>query len=313
LLVPLSWIYAVLLRRYQRRALARSELLDVPVIVVGNLTVGGTGKTPVVIWLIEQLTQLGYRPGIVTRGYGGTETDPPLLVGPASSALEAGDEAVMLARRLGCPVVAGRNRVLAAHRLIESGGVDVVVSDDGLQHFSLRRDCEIVVVDGGRGMGNGRLLPAGPLREPENRLGQADIVLVNGAGWTSPDAHHFELQCATVVQVADGRRRSLAHFSGRTVHAHAAIGNPQRFFAMLAAAGCVVEEHAWPDHAHIPMENLRCAADPVLITEKDAVKLPRPAPAGIWVVNVDLDMARSSAAAVLQRVAERIRRSETSE
>lgn len=311
-----------------------------PVIVVGNLTVGGTGKTPVVIWLVERLRERGLHPGIVTRGYGGRGSGVPLHVGPDSVAETAGDEAVLLARRLGCPVVACVDRVAGVRALIDTGSVDVVVSDDGLQHFALHRDCEIVVVDGRRGLGNGRLLPAGPLREPAGRLDDADVVLIHGfaqtreaafeadcrprceqrsrdgsvasRGWTYSGGIGFDLRCTTVVQLCDGTESSLASFRGRQVHAHAAIGHPRRFFAMLRAAGCHVDENPWPDHSAIPIERLVGDA-PVLITQKDAVKLDAPVPAGIWSVNVELEMPEPAAAQVLNIVADRIRRDATSE
>lgn len=314
LFVPVSWVYALLLKIHRERAYARRESFRVPVIVVGNLTVGGTGKTPVVIWLVERLRERGRRPGIVTRGYRGKATDSPLWVDLEVSASEAGDEAVLLARRLRCPVVACRDRVLATRELIASETVDIVISDDGLQHFALRADCEVVVVDGMRGIGNGRLLPAGPLREHPRRLASADVVLVNGPGWTCRGSLPFDLTCTSVVQLCDGAKSTLAEFSGRSVHALAAIGNPDRFFALLRSAGCTVDQHAWPDHAEIPVGELKFPdASPVLITEKDAVKLPQPVPAGVWSVNVDVDLPQTVAAAVLDKVSERIGRGTTSE
>ncbi|MGD8323806.1 MAG: tetraacyldisaccharide 4'-kinase [Gammaproteobacteria bacterium] len=314
LLVPVSWIYAAMLALHRARAASRRESLMVPVVVVGNVTVGGTGKTPVVIWLVEQLRGLGYRPGIVTRGYGGNVTGKPFSVDPETSASVAGDEAVLLARRLHCPVVACADRVAAARMLSETANVDVIVSDDGLQHFALPADCEIVVVDGARGMGNGRLLPAGPLRERPRRLEHADVVLVNGPGWTHPGALRFDLPCTAVVQLRDGLRRPLSEFSGSTVHALAAIGNPDRFFEMLRQAGCTVDEHAWPDHAVIPIANLAFAdAAPVLITEKDAVKLPQSVPGGVWSVVVDVELSSAAAAEMLGKIAKRIGRDTTSQ
>jgi tetraacyldisaccharide 4'-kinase len=308
LLAPLAWIYRVLLYVHKSLAMRRREGVSVPIVVVGNITVGGTGKTPIVIWLVERLREQGFAPGIVTRGYlGAGSADEPVQVFPHTSAAQAGDEAVLLARRLKCPVVACRNRLLAARSLVENGAIDVIVSDDGLQHYSLRSDFDIVVVDGARGLGNGRLLPAGPLREPSVRLDSADLILVNGPAWARPDALRFELSATDVVQLSDGSRLPLSAFAGRRVHAAAAIGNPERFFAMLRSAGCIVDAHAWPDHAQIPLEKLNFADDaPVLITEKDAVKCPQAMPAGVWSVNVDVKFEESSRMFVLREVAKRI-------
>jgi len=307
LLVPLSWIYSLLLSLRRRRARAHRQALPVPVIVVGNVTVGGTGKTPVVIWLVEQLCARGYSPGIVTRGYLGSATSEPLRVAADTSPQRAGDEAVLLAQRLQCPVTACTDRVAGVRHLLADAAIDVVVSDDGLQHFELQADCVIVVVDGHRGLGNARLLPAGPLRESARRLDSAELVLVNGDGWSRARATRFDLQATIVRQLSDGAQRTLDDFHGRSVHAVAAIGNPERFFAMLRRAGCSVDAHAAADHAVIPVEALQFADDaPVLITEKDAVKCGSGVPAGIWSVAVEVRFPPTVAAQVMEKVTQRI-------
>ncbi|MGH8481671.1 MAG: tetraacyldisaccharide 4'-kinase, partial [Nevskiaceae bacterium] len=185
---PLAALFGFVarLRRRRQQAQAREQRLPVPVVVIGNIAVGGTGKTPFVIWLVERLREWGWRPGVVSRGYGGNAPRWPQQVKPDSEPAVVGDEPVLIARRAGCPVFVGPDRVLAAQRLLASGGVDIVVSDDGLQHYRLWRDLEIAVVDATRGLGNGRLLPAGPLREPASRLAEVALVVANGPGWTTP-------------------------------------------------------------------------------------------------------------------------------
>lgn len=269
-LAGLSRLYGLLAARRARRHAARARPLPVPVLVVGNLTVGGSGKTPVVIALVEALRALGWRAGVVSRGYGGrgrgvrevpVDGDPALF----------GDEPVLIARRTGAPVVVGRDRVAAAHHLLAKHPVDLVIADDGLQHHRLARDLEICVVDGRRRFGNGRLLPAGPLREPVERLAGVDLVLVNGPA--RPGETGFDLAPGDAWRLADGAVRPLAAFAGTPVHAVAGIGDPQRFFATLAAAGLQVVPHPFPDHhRHRPGELAFGDGLPVLMTEKDAVK-----------------------------------------
>ncbi|MGH6884874.1 MAG: tetraacyldisaccharide 4'-kinase, partial [Geminicoccales bacterium] len=216
------------------------------VVVVGNLTVGGAGKTPFVIWLAGALSRRGLRVGIALRGYQGADGKARRL-GDADSAAAAGDEAWMIRRRLALPVAIGARRADAV-RVLEDD-CEMIVCDDGLQHYALERDVEIVVVDGMRGLGNGRMLPAGPLREPESRLDAVDAVIVNGAGYQRPGAIRMHLEPSAVISLSDGSRRPLSDYAGREVAAAAAIGNPRRFFAMLRAHGLSVEEHTLPDHA----------------------------------------------------------------
>jgi len=318
LLQPLAWLYAALValrRRAYGAGLARSASAGRPVVVVGNLTVGGTGKTPLVIWLAQALAAAGVRVGIVARGYGGRREDNgPRRVEAGSRWQEVGDEPLLLARRSGCPTVVGIDRLAAARALV-ADGVDLIVADDGLQHLRLARDCEIVVIDGARGFGNGRLLPAGPLREPPGRLRQVDAVVVNGnvtqgslAALLPPGVFAMRLEASEAVSVGEGRRRPLAAFHGARVHGVAGIGNPQRFFAELRAQGMEVIEHAFPDHHALRAAELAFADDlPVLMTEKDAVKCSTFADPRLWYVPVTAQLPTRDAHELLARVLAKVR------
>lgn len=301
---PLAALYGLIAarRRTRLQAQAASLKLPLPVIVVGNISLGGTGKTPLVIWLVEHLREWGFSPGIVSRGYGGRAAAYPLRLNEQTLPAEAGDEPVLLFRRLRCPLAVAPDRVAAARLLIESGEVDVLVADDGLQHYRLPRDLEICVVDGRRLFGNGALLPAGPLREPVSRLDEVDLVVVNGepamALQAQPSAI-MRLQIETAVQLVDGQRRALASFAGTTVHAVAGIGNPQRYFDQLRAAGLSVQEHAFPDHhAFQPADLAYGDGLPLLMTEKDAVKCLSYAQAGWWAVPAEAALEPSATALV---------------
>lgn len=296
-LKPLSVVYGGVSRTrrfaYAKR-LARSTPLSCAVIVVGNLTVGGTGKTPLVCWLAEQLTQLGFRPGVVTRGYGGSSR-APRLAHSSDSPDVVGDEAILLARRSRVPVASGRNRPAAAQLLINAG-CDVILSDDGLQHYALVRDCEIIVVDGDRRFGNGRLLPAGPLREAPARMRSVDAIVVNGGSGEGEGALRMRLLATSAVAMKFGTTKPLREFAGQPVHAIAAIGNPQRFFATLRAVGIEVIEHPLPDHAQLEREDISFADDlPVFMTEKDAVKCREIAGPHHWYVPVNVAFAAGDA------------------
>jgi tetraacyldisaccharide 4'-kinase len=272
----------------------RSTRLACPVVVVGNLTVGGTGKTPLVCWLAGQLIELGFRPGVVSRGYGGSSR-APRLVQSSDKSDKVGDEAILLARRSRVPVATGRNRPAAAQLLINAG-CDVIVSDDGLQHYALQRDCEIIVIDGDRRFGNGRLLPAGPLRETPARLSRADAVVINGGDLESEGAMRMRLLATSAVAMKYGTSKPLREFSGQPVHAIAAIGNPQRFFAMLRAVGINVIEHPLPDHAKLGIDDISFPDDlAVLMTEKDAVKCREIAGPHHWCVPVSVAFAAGDA------------------
>jgi tetraacyldisaccharide 4'-kinase len=285
----------------------RQQRVAMPVIVVGNLSVGGTGKTPLVIWLVEQLRALGRRPGVVLRGYGRAEAAGarPRLVQPDSTASEVGDEALLLRLRTGSPVAVGRDRVRAA-QVLAAEGVDVIVADDGLQHLRLARDYEIAVMDAARGLGNGYLLPAGPLRESPSRLARVDAVVLNGesdvAALKLPlQAFVMRLIGEQLLPLAGPRAPvALASFVGQRVHALAGIGNPQRFFTQLSAAGLTVVAHAFPDHHRYRANDLEFGdALPLLMTEKDAVKCRGFAAANRWYLPVAASFAAAEGAALL--------------
>ncbi|MGB5830379.1 MAG: tetraacyldisaccharide 4'-kinase [Thiohalocapsa sp.] len=289
LLAPLGWVYCGLstLRCYAYRVgWFKSTSADVPVIVVGNLTVGGTGKTPLVLWLAARLHARGLRPGVAMRGHGASPRDNTALVPADGDPFEFGDEPVLLAARSGCPVVIGRDRVAAARRLAVEHRCDVIVTDDGLQHYRLRRDWEILVVDGMRQFGNGRCLPAGPLREHRRRARRADLCIVNGGADEQP--MRMRLVPRDAVNLYDAaQRRPLDTFADECVTAVAGIGNPKRFFSMLRAHGLRVRERAFPDHhSYSAVDLARLPEGSVLMTEKDAVKCRAWATAEHWYLPV---------------------------
>jgi tetraacyldisaccharide 4'-kinase len=289
---PLAALFGLVarVRRHRQQARARQARLPVPVIVVGNIAVGGTGKTPFVIWLVERLRDWGWRPGVVSRGYGGRAAEWPQRVDPGSDPRLVGDEPVLIATRTRCPVVVGPDRLAAGTMLLAGGEVDIVISDDGLQHYRLWRDLEIAVVDATRGLGNGRLLPAGPLREPPSRLGEVALVVTNGTGWTTPAGRQVTMRlAATRAHALDGSiSRGIHEFSGQTVHAVAGIGNPARFFSMLTQLGIGLVMHPFEDHHPFVRGDLEFGDGlPVLMTEKDAVKCRHFEMPGHWVVPVE--------------------------
>jgi tetraacyldisaccharide 4'-kinase len=296
---PLSWLFRMLAARRRRRLIARQSVNwrpPVPVIVVGNISVGGTGKTPLVISLLEKLRESGYRPGVVSRGYGAKPRSFPFLVTPESGGVEAGDEALLISQRTACPVVIDADRVGAARELLKRD-VDVIVSDDGLQHYRLARDVEIIVVDGQRGLGNGRCLPEGPLREPPSRLAEADLVVVNGSGDVLPGVGALEMQLkpAEWVRLSDGKTLDLEAWRAEhpgPVRAFAGTGNPKRFFDTLRQLGITsVEERSFPDHWAYSAADLACAPGETLVmTEKDAVKCRGFAPDDCWFLRVYADI-----------------------
>jgi len=289
---PLAVLFGLVarVRRQRQQRQARERRLHAPVIVVGNIAVGGTGKTPFVIWLVERLREWGWKPGVISRGYGGKAPRWPQQVKPETDPALVGDEPVLIARRAGCPVFVGPDRVVAAERLLASGGVDIVISDDGLQHYRLWRDLEIAVVDASRGLGNGRLLPAGPLREPPARLGEVGLVVANGSGWSAPAGRQVTMKlCAQQAVALDGGvAQPIEAFAGQTVHAVAGIGNPARFFSMLSQRSIRLIVHPFPDHHPFTPGDLDFGDElPVLMTEKDAVKCRAFATARHWVVPVE--------------------------
>lgn len=305
-LLPLSLTYGAVAgsRRYlYAKGLRKSTEVSMPVVVVGNLSAGGTGKTPLVCWLVARLTDLGFKPGVVTRGYGGS-SGGVRLIDSSDDPNVVGDESILLARRTGAPVAIGRDRP-AASQLLVNAGCDVVVSDDGLQHYALARDCEIVVIDGDRRFGNGWLLPAGPLRETPARLAAADAIVVNGGRALLDGAFSMRLEAKSALNLIGGTVRALDEFAGCSVHAIAGIGNPERFFNMLRAHGIEVAGHPLADHAHLQAADI-CFADqrPVLMTEKDAVKCQGIAGPHHWYVPVTASFDRGESNALLDIVTE---------
>ena len=284
---PLATLYGALtgLRRWLfRRGWLRSERLAVPVIVIGNLSVGGTGKTPLTIAVADALRLHGFRPGVVSRGHGGTQREATLL-GDSPTPVQFGDEPCLI-RATGVPVAVGRDRPAAAQQLIDAG-CDVVIADDGLQHYRLARDVEICVIDGQRRFGNRHLLPAGPLREPLRRLARVDLRVCNGA---LPERGEFAMTLigGSVVNLRDGGERTLQDFAGQRVHAVAAIGNPQRFFDSLRQAGLDPIEHRFGDHHAFVRDDLDFAERlPLLMTDKDAIKCASFAAQNWWRVPVN--------------------------
>ncbi|MGI9203965.1 MAG: tetraacyldisaccharide 4'-kinase [Woeseiaceae bacterium] len=300
ILVPFSWLYAAIIRGRKslyRRKVLPSHSVGVPVVVVGNITVGGTGKTPLTIWLAGKLHACGFSPGIISRGYRGSVGAEPMEATPQSDPAVVGDEAVLLASHSDCHVVVHPDRVAAATRAIELGA-DVIIADDGLQHYRLARDVEIAVIDGHRGFGNGRLLPAGPLREKPGRLESVDKVVVQRR-LARPDnvlrrasdrrPLHFSLKPVAIRRLDDSEVTALADFAGRKVHALAGIGNPERFFRMLESFGMIVKRHPLPDHAKIsPADVTFDDGAPVIMTSKDAVKCRFAEAQQCWSVEVDV-------------------------
>ncbi|MCC5958901.1 MAG: tetraacyldisaccharide 4'-kinase [Ectothiorhodospiraceae bacterium] len=305
-LLPLSWLFRIVVvsrRLAFKSGLLKRMSLPVPVLVVGNIFVGGTGKTPLVLWVARHLRTRQLKPGIITRGYGGNAARWPQLVEADSDPAVVGDEPVLLAQRSGCPVVASPDRVQAAQALLEHYGCNVIVSDDGLQHYRLRRDLEIVVIDAARGLGNGQCLPAGPLREPPRRLKAVDLLIANGGpSWLTP--YYFTLRLEKARQLVNPETvKPLAEFSGMKVHAVTGIGNPDRFFAALARFGLEVIPHPFADHYPFQKKDIHFDDTlPVVMTEKDAVKCVDFASERHWVVPAETVLTAQTERALIAKI-----------
>jgi len=306
LLLPLSWLFAGLARLNRRQA--KPVRLPVPVIVVGNITVGGAGKTPLTIWLARQLKEQGWRPGIVSRGYGG-ENAAPRAVTPSAVPAEVGDEPILLARRSGVPVWVGRDRAVAGQALLAAQPeVNIILCDDGLQHYRLGRDVELAVFDG-RGAGNGWRLPVGPLREPLSRLAAVDAVICNGL----PDARLPAEVPSFAMRLLPGhfyrldepqRSCEAAALAGKRLYALAGIGDPGRFFRTLEGLGLACEAHPFPDHHAYVASDLAFAKDGILLmTEKDAVKCAGLTAGETWVLPVEAELSP----ALIEHIQEKLR------
>lgn len=320
-LLPVAGLFRCLIalrrRYYHRKAFAK---LPLPVVVVGNINLGGSGKSPLLIALTDLLTKRSLRAGVISRGYGGRAPHYPYSVNANSDTRLAGDEPVMIARRARCPVVVDASRREAAQHLVDSGNCDIILSDDGLQHYALRRDLEIVVVDGQRLLGNGQLLPAGPLREPSGRLREVDWVVINGRigpelrsrlcrEWKIERLYQMELRPRSWRRVSDGKSFSLEDFpwGEEPVHAVAGIGNPERFFASLQELGVPIIPHAFADHHEFSRDDLDFSDErPVLMTEKDAVKcqalIGDADPDRFWYLQVDAELEPEFCESFLARV-----------
>ena len=289
---PLSWLFIAVatLRRfgYQIKVLKQTKLA-VPVIIVGNLTVGGTGKTPLVIWIANYLKQAGYKPGIISRGYGGLARHWPQQVRPDADPIMVGDEAVVIARRSQCPMAVGPDRVAAGEALLKYADIDVIISDDGLQHYRLDRDVEILVIDGIRRFGNGYCLPAGPLRERPSRKDEVDIIITNGIA--AQGEYPMKYEGMRLINMVSEQAAELTEFKDKVVTAIAGIGNPDRFFNYLRKTGLRISTISFPDHFHYQAESLQSVNDQtVIMTEKDAVKCQRFARPGWWYLPVDVEL-----------------------
>ncbi len=296
LLWPFSWIYRAVftVRRWLYGCGIRKTVrFPAPVIVVGNISVGGTGKTPLVMSLADKLKQTGWRPGIVSRGYGGSATRLPQRVTPDSDPRLVGDEAVLLARKTGCPMVVCRDRAAAAATLLNHYDCNIILSDDGLQHLALGRTIEIAVLDGERRLGNGFCLPAGPLRESARRLKSVDFIVNNG--FDHAGEWRMDLRPEKIYQLTDpSRRLSADELNGLTIHAVAGIGHPQRFFKALLQAGFYVIPHAFPDHYLFQKSDFDFNDHaPIIMTEKDAIKCLPFADDRYWCLAVCAELSAS--------------------
>ncbi|MGI0116574.1 tetraacyldisaccharide 4'-kinase [Zooshikella sp. RANM57] len=296
LLYPLSYLFKCIARQRRKSFLSKPPpALSKPVIVVGNIAVGGTGKTPVVAAIVQKLQQQGLQVGIISRGYGGSGTQYPLDVNEQSSALICGDEPLMLRQMTKVPVIVDPHRYQAAQYLIQQYAVDIIVADDGLQHYRLPRDIEVVVIDGQRGMGNGYCLPMGPLREPVERLHSVDFVICNGAYLPEKKlpvvACEMQLHPVRIYNLKTGEVSNISQWQGKTVEAVAGIGNPHRFFNTLAGLGIKPKAHVFADHYQYQVEDLIFDSDhPIIMTTKDAVKCHAFASERFWCLAVEAEL-----------------------
>ncbi|NOR81516.1 MAG: tetraacyldisaccharide 4'-kinase [Methyloprofundus sp.] len=294
-LMPFSFIFtdvAKFRRWMYKKGFKPVEKLPVPVIIIGNITLGGTGKTPLVIYIAQQLKEAGFKPGVISRGYGGQSETWPLKVTADSDALQVGDEPLLIAQQAGCPVAVGPVRAESAKLLLEGEACDVIISDDGLQHYALSRDIEIVVIDGVRRFGNNFCLPSGPLREPQERIREVDFIICNG-GEAEEDEIPMQLEGAYAINLRTQERKPLIEFKGLNCHAMAGIGNPQRFFDLLKQYGLDCQTDSFPDHYVYTEKDIHYkGAEVIFMTEKDAVKCLAFASGQHWFVPVQAKLER---------------------
>jgi len=293
LLFPISLLYLCGAKFHKLLYLLRLKktyFFEVPVIVVGNITVGGTGKTPLVIKLANLLLDQGCKPGIVSRGYRGSNQDP-LVVTAESDVTIVGDEALVIMRNTSCPLVICPKRVAAVKKLVDDFHCNVIISDDGLQHYALGRSLEIAVLDGANRYGNGFCLPAGPLREPISRLKKVDFIVVN-SGLANANEYAMQIMADKFYRVDHKANKAITEFVGQKVHAVAALGNPARFFNFLRTLNLEVIEHPFPDHYQFSVQDFSFAGNlPIIVTEKDAVKCEKFATANFWFLKIDLKLS----------------------
>ena len=291
-LKPLSWIYYAFISLriiLYKKGLMKIQRSNYPIIIVGNITVGGTGKTPITIWLANHFIDMGYRPAILTRGYKGKIGDIPIEVSKESNPERVGDEAIMIASKLKCPVIAHPDRNLSL-RYVSDKNIDFIISDDGLQHYQMDRDYEILIVDNERMYGNNLLLPAGPLREPISRLSRVNLVLKNAESEDAKNNNNlFRLVGKTAINLITGDSKLLVDFASTKIHAVAGIGNPSRFFRSLKKVGLDVYEHPFEDHREYKSSDLSFNDEnEIIMTEKDMVKCKRFANPRMWFVPVEV-------------------------
>jgi tetraacyldisaccharide 4'-kinase len=295
LLLPISGVFYLLSKirqAFYRIRIFRINQFDVPIVVVGNITVGGSGKTPIVIKLVDYLQQQGKKVGVVSRGYGGSHTGKSLLVNPNTLATVSGDEPLLIATQTGAAVMVNKDRSQAVRDLINQQQPDVIISDDGLQHYAMGRAVEIAVVDGNRRFGNGFFLPAGPLRESQNRLKSVDFVINNGSAYAGEVS--AQLKPTTLIHILSGEEYPLDFFKHQHCHGVAGIGHPDRFFNTLAQLGIQVEKHDFPDHYQYQSNDLEFAEDyQIIMTAKDWVKCREFANNKMYYLKVDLEIDKN--------------------
>ena len=301
-LTPITGVFRVVIAVRRKLLTRHATKFKVPIIIVGNITVGGTGKTPFTIWLANWLKQQGHRPGIVSRGYSAKTQQFPCVVTRDSDPVLVSDEAALIAKRTQCPMIIDPNRVRAVKTLLERFDCDIVISDDGLQHYRLARDIEIAMVDGDRRYGNGFCLPAGPLREPLTRLTEIDFIIAQGKAEAGEYAMQLTVQ-PTYLLINPSMQQAISALEGKTVHAVAGIGNPGRFFHLLESFGINVIAHSFPDHHLFTSADIQFEDDlPVIMTEKDAVKCQKFADKQHWCLPVAAEVDSEFTVALSKKI-----------
>ncbi len=305
-LLPFSWLYQsiISIRRFcYQKKIFKMTRFPVPVIIIGNISLGGTGKTPLVIWLANQLKKHGLKPGIVSRGYGGKAKYYPCAVTANSRPAEVGDEPVIIAKQTKCPIYVAPNRVAAVKQLLKDHSCDIIIGDDGLQHYALARDIEVAVIDGERRLGNALCLPAGRLREPPKRLQEVDFIICNG-GQVQTGEYLMQLIPADFCSVNKTQTtKTLDYFKNKTLHAVAGIGHPARFFKLLRQLGLTIIEHPFPDHHLFQKNEFNFAKDQLIVmTEKDAIKCQDFADENYWYLPVQAQLNNTLLAKILAKL-----------